>query len=164
MVILTSDCVAGARRFPSAPGGVVAGRLARLTSAGLMATPTGPLQAAPYVVADVAASGALCDCVPLTGAANARCELAGSCEPGDWLVSAGDGRVEKGLEGCAAYLVGVAEEAGTEGQRVLLRPHAAQPPSLGLRVRHPGTGKCHRLIGVLNGEGELTLGIEAEGV
>ncbi len=164
MVILNSDCVAGARRFPADAGSVRAGRLARLTAEGVMAAPTGPLQAAPYVVADVSASGGHCDCVPLTGAANARCELAGACEPGDWLVSAGDGRVEKGAEGCAAYLVGVAEESGAEGQRVLLRPHAAQPPSLGLRVRHPGTGKWHRLTGVLNGEGELTLGIEAEGV
>jgi hypothetical protein len=164
MVIMTSDCVAGARRFPAAPGGVRIGRLARLTVEGLMAAPTGPLQAAPYVVADVSASCGHCDCLPLTSAANARCELAGACEPGDWLVSAGDGRVEKGAEGCAAYLVGVAEEGGTEGQRVLLRPHAAQPPSLGLRVRHPGTGKWHRVVGALNGEGELTLAIEAEGV
>ena len=164
MVVLTSDCVTGARRFPCAAGGVAPGRLARLTAGGLMAAPTDPLQAAPYVVADVAAAGGYCDCVPLTGAANARCELAGTCDAGDWLVSAGDGRVEKGAEDCAAYLVGVAEEAGTEGQRVLFRPHAAQPPSLGLRVRHPGTGKWHRVVGAVNGEGELTLAIEAEGV
>jgi hypothetical protein len=164
VVILTSDCLAGARRFPAAPGMVTAGRLARLTAEGVAETPTNGLQAAPYVVVDVAASGAFCDCVPLTGGANARCELAGSCEPGDWLVSAGDGRVTKGEAGCAACLIGIAEEAGADGQRVLFRPHAGMLPALGVRVQHPGTNKWHRVVGTLNEAGELTLGVETEGV
>ncbi|GEM_PF-1551650 len=162
MIILTSDCLAGVRRLPA--GNVTVGRLARLTAEGVAEMPTNGLQAVPYVVTDVAATGALCDCLPLTGAANARCELAGTCEPGDWLVSAGDGRVAKGEAGCAACLVGIAEEAGADGQRVLFRPHAGMLPALGVRVQHPGTGEWHRVVGILNEEGELTLGVETEGV
>lgn len=75
--------------------------------------------------------GANVSCLPLAGTHNVRVRLKGTCTPGSRLVTAapGTGSVDAGKvealpSDAGTYrVVGIAEEAGVDGQLVLLRPY-----------------------------------------
>jgi hypothetical protein len=73
-------------------------------------------------------SGDQANLIPLHPAQNVRATLSGTCVPGDQLVLATpngtvDGMVVKLPTAAGTYrLIGIAEEAGANGQAVLLRP------------------------------------------
>ncbi len=120
------DCKCGALAFVAgADLSAASGKLARLSADGKAVLPETPEDITPYVLACGADTGYLCGVVPLSSGTNARVVLKGTCLPGDVLVSAGDGRVEKRTELTEGLAIGTAEEAGQEGQRVLLRPLGA---------------------------------------
>lgn len=81
-----------------------------------------------YVIQDAAVAAELVDCIPLSTERNVRATLSGTCDPGDQLVLATpngtvDGMVVKLPAVAGTYrLVGIAEEAGVDGQAVLFRP------------------------------------------
>jgi hypothetical protein len=123
MNLVQGDCKCGALAFVAGENlSAATGLLVKLSSAGKAVKPVAVSDIAPYVVACGAFEGYLCGVVPLTSAANCRIVLKGACQAGALLVSAGDGRVESGAPSGSAVPVGVAEEAGVDGQRVLLRP------------------------------------------
>ena len=125
MNLVQGDCKCGALAFVAGENlSAATGLLVKLNSAGRAVKPGAVSDIAPYVVACGAFEGYLCGVVPLTSAANCRLVLKGACQAGALLVSAGDGRVETGTLSGSAVPVGVAEEAGVDGQRVLLRPLA----------------------------------------
>lgn len=123
MNLVQGDCKCGALAFVAGENlSAATGMLVKLSSTGKAVKPGAVSDVAPYVVACGAFEGYLCGVVPLTSAANCRIVLKGACQAGSLLVSAGDGRVEAGSLSGSAAPVGVAEESGVEGQRVLLRP------------------------------------------
>mgnify|MGYP001209414890 CR=1 FL=1 len=125
MNLVQGDCKCGALAFVAGENlSAATGLLVKLSSAGKAVKPGAMSDIAPYVVACGAFEGYLCGVVPLTSAANCRIVLKGACQAGSLLVSAGDGRVEAGGLSGSAVPVGVAEESGVDGQRVLLRPLA----------------------------------------
>ncbi len=125
MNLVQGDCKCGALAFVAGENlSAATGLLVKLSSAGKAVKPSGVSDIAPYVVACGAFEGYLCGVVPLSSAANCRIALKGACQAGSLLVSAGDGRVEAGTLSGSAVPVGIAEETGVEGQRVLLRPVA----------------------------------------
>jgi hypothetical protein len=81
-----------------------------------------------YVIQDAATAGALVDCIPLSTERNVRATLSGTCNPGAQLILATpngtvDGMVKTLPVTAGTYrLVGIAEEAGVDGQAVLFRP------------------------------------------
>jgi hypothetical protein len=130
------DCKYGALAFEAGEDlSAAAGLLVRLNAAGRVVKPSSVDDLAPYVVAYGARPGRLCGVVPLSSLANARVTLRGTCVPGDLLVPVGDGRVGTGAGSGAVVGVGVAEEAGVDGQTVLLRPLAAGPVGAALLAR-----------------------------
>lgn len=123
MNVMQGDCKCGALGFAAGEDLTLAtGRLVKLNVEGHAVLPTAAGDITPYVVTCGADQGYLCGVVPLSSVANARVALKGACQPGQLLVAVGDGRVEVGSLSGAAVPVGVAEETGVEGQRVLLRP------------------------------------------
>ena len=123
MNLVQGDCKCGALAFVAGENlSAATGLLVKLSPAGKAVKPGAVSDVAPYVVACGAFEGYLCGVVPLTSAANCRIVLKGACQAGSLLVSAGDGRVEAGTLSGSAVPVGVAEESGVDGQRVLLRP------------------------------------------
>ena len=123
MNLVQGDCKCGALAFVAGENlSAATGLLVRLSSTGRAVKPEAVSDIALYVVAIGAFEGCLCGVVPLTSAANCRIVLKGACQAGSLLVSSGDGRVEAGALSGASVPVGVAEEAGVDGQRVLLRP------------------------------------------
>jgi hypothetical protein len=130
------DCKYGALAFEAGEDlSAAAGLLVKLNAAGHVVKPSSVDDLAPYVVAYGARSGHLCGVVPLSSLANARVTLKGTCVPGDLLVPVGDGRVETGAGSDAVVGVGVAEEAGVDGQTVLLRPLAVGSVEAALLAR-----------------------------
>jgi len=118
-----SDCRFGGVGFAAGEDlSLKAGCLVKLNSGGDLVLPSAASDITPYVVICGADTGYLCGAVPLTSSGNCRIKLSGTCEAGDLLVSKGDGRVEKGTELTAGLNIGTAEEAGVDGQLVLLRP------------------------------------------
>ena len=118
-----SDCRFGGVGFAAGEDlSLKAGCLVKLNGGGDLVLPTSAADITPYVVICGADAGYLCGAVPLTSAGNCRIKLSGTCEAGDLLVSKGDGRVEKGAPGGSALPIGLAEEAGIDGQFVLTRP------------------------------------------
>ena len=118
-----SDCRFGGMGFAAGEDlSLKVGCLVKLNSGGDLVLPTSAADITPYVVICGADTGYLCVAVPLTSAGNCRIKLSGTCEAGDLLVSKGDGRVEKGVLGGTALPIGLAEEAGIDGQFVLARP------------------------------------------
>ena len=81
-----------------------------------------------YVVVEEAEDGALCSVAPLHGDRNVRLVLKGTCNPGDVIVLAAidgteDGKVQSLPATADVYFgIGIAEEAGVDGQLVLVRP------------------------------------------
>ena len=123
MNLVQGDCKCGALAFVAGENlSAATGLLVRLSPAGKAVKPGSASDITPYVVAIGAFEGYLCGVVPLSSAANCRVVLKGECQAGSLLVSAGDGRVEAGTLSGTAVPVGIAEETGVEGQRVLLRP------------------------------------------
>jgi len=124
MNLVQGDCRCGSLGFAAGEDlSLASGRLAKLNSGKDLVLPASAADVTPYVLAVGADTGYLCGAIPLCSAANARVVLSGACDAGDGLVSKGDGRVEKSAEGNAgALLIGIAEEAGIDGQHVLLRP------------------------------------------
>ena len=123
MNLVQGDCKCGALAFVAGENlSAATGLLVKLSSAGKAVKPGAVSDITPYVVACGAFEGYLCGVVPLTSAANCRIALKGACQAGSLLVSAGDGRVEAGTLSGTAVPVGIAEETGVDGQRVLLRP------------------------------------------
>jgi len=123
MNLVQGDCKCGALAFVAGENlSAATGLLVKLSSAGKAVKPGAVSDIVPYVVACGAFEGYLCGVVPLSSAANCRVVLKGECQAGSLLVSVGDGRVEAGTLSGAAVPVGIAEETGVEGQRVLLRP------------------------------------------
>jgi len=123
MNLVQGDCKCGALVFVAGENlSAATGLLVKLSPAGKAVKPGAVSDIAPYVVACGAFEGYLCGVVPLTSAANSRIVLKGACQAGSLLVSVGDGRVEAGTLSGSAVPVGVAEETGVDGQRVLLRP------------------------------------------
>jgi hypothetical protein len=117
------DCRCGSLGFPAGEDLTLAtGKLAKLNADGHVVLPTAAADITPYVITCGADQGYLCGVTPLNSLSNARVALKGTCQAGGLLVAAGDGRVEAGTLGGAALPIGVAEEDGVEGQRVLLRP------------------------------------------
>ena len=123
MNLVQGDCKCGALAFVAGENlSAATGLLVKLSSAGKAVKPGAASDIAPYVVACGAFEGYLCGVVPLSSAANCRVVLKGACQAGSLLLSAGDGRVEAGALSGTALPVGIAEETGVDGQRVLLRP------------------------------------------
>jgi hypothetical protein len=123
MNLVQGDCKCGALAFVAGENlSAATGLLVKLSSAGKVVKPSAVSDITPYVVAFGAFEGYLCGVVPLSSAANCRVVLKGACQAGSLLVSVGDGRVEAGTLSGSAVPVGIAEETGVEGQRVLLRP------------------------------------------
>ena len=123
MNLVQGDCKCGALAFVAGENlSAATGLLVKLSSAGKAVKPGAASDITPYVVAFGAFEGYLCGVVPLSSAANCRVVLKGACQAGSLLVSVGDGRVEAGTLSGSAVPVGIAEETGVEGQRVLLRP------------------------------------------
>jgi hypothetical protein len=81
-----------------------------------------------YVLIEGAADGALVSVKPLENGRTVRLFLDGTCNPGDLLVPAAidgtkDGKVRALPAAAGTYRgIGVAEEAGVDGQLVLCRP------------------------------------------
>jgi hypothetical protein len=81
-----------------------------------------------YVLIEGGADGALVAVKPLENGRNVRMSLDGTCNPGDLLVPAAidgtkDGKVCALPAAAGTYRgIGVAEEAGVDGQLVLCRP------------------------------------------
>ncbi len=81
-----------------------------------------------YVVLEEAADGGLCSVEALHGDRNVRLKLKGTCNPGDVIVPAAidgteDGKVQSLPATADIYFgIGIAEEAGVDGQLVLVRP------------------------------------------
>lgn len=81
-----------------------------------------------YVIQDAAVAGEAVDCIPLSIERNVRATLSGTCNPGAQLILATpngtvDGMVKALPATAGTYrLVGIAEEAGVDGQAVLFRP------------------------------------------
>jgi hypothetical protein len=125
MNLVQGDCKCGALAFVAGENlSAATGLLVKLSPAGKAVKPGAASDITPYVVACGAFEGYLCGVVPLSSAANCRITLKGACQAGSLLVSVGDGRVEAGTLSGSAVPVGIAEETGVEGQRVLLRPVA----------------------------------------
>ena len=123
MNMVQGDCKCGALAFVAGEDlSAATGLLVKLSPAGKVVKPAAVSDIAPYVVACGAFEGYLCGVSPMSSVANCRVVLKGACQPGSLLVSVGDGRVEAGTLSGSAGPVGVAEETGVEGQRVLLRP------------------------------------------
>jgi hypothetical protein len=77
-----------------------------------------------FYAAEAAGAGDAVDVTPLTSDRNHRLWLTGACNPGDVLVSDGAGNVQALPAAAGTYVrIGIAEEAGVDGQLVLLRPH-----------------------------------------
>lgn len=93
-------------------------------------TPTQPTDQVLYVLTDChKGTNAPASCLPLSGTHNVRVWLVGTCNPGDVLVlepagpSGVGGKVKTVPEIAGTYrMVGIAEEAGVNGQCVLMRP------------------------------------------
>ena len=81
-----------------------------------------------YVLIEGGVDGALVSVKPLENGRNVRLFLDGTCNPGDLLVPAAidgtkDGKVRALPAAAGTYRgIGVAEEAGVDGQLVLCRP------------------------------------------
>ena len=82
-----------------------------------------------YLLVDEAPAGAPVAVRPLDGSRNARVVLKGTCNPGDLLVladvatAADKGKVRVLPAAAGTYRVlGIAEQAGVDGQLVLVRP------------------------------------------
>ena len=108
------------------------GRLVKLTHDGGVAEVTLPAangDYALYVLVEGGADAALVSVRPVQADRNVRVALKGTCNPGDALVladtaTAGDrGKVRALPSAAGTYRVlGIAEEAGVDGQLVLVRP------------------------------------------
>ena len=112
------------------------GRLALLVNDGGVpkaALPSAVTDNCPYVILDGAAAGKPVLLRPLTPSANVRVFLKGACNPAGLLVPAtgGDAGMVKAIPTAPGTYraIGFAEEAGVEGQLVLIRPQ-----SIGLTV------------------------------
>lgn len=117
------DCRCGSLGFASGEDLTLAtGKLAKLNADRHVVLPTAAADITPYVITCGADQGYLCGVTPLNSLSNSRVILKGTCQSGQLLVAAGDGRVEAGTLSGTAVPVGVAEEDGVEGQHVLLRP------------------------------------------
>lgn len=123
MNMVQGDCRCGSLAFVAGEDlSAATGLLVKLSASGKVVKPGAVSDITPYVVACGAFEGYLCGVYPLSSVANCRVVLKGTCQPGSLLVAAGDGRVETGTLSGSAVPVGIAEETGVEGQRVLLRP------------------------------------------
>lgn len=123
MNLAQGDCRCGSLAFVAgADLSAAAGKLAKLNAEGHVILAAAASDVCPYVVACGSDEGYLTGVLPLSSVANARVALSGACSPGDVLVSKGDGRVEAQTDETLGLPVGVAEEVGVDGQRVLLRP------------------------------------------
>ena len=107
------------------------GRLVKMTHDGGVAEvklPADVADAALYVVVEGAADGELVSVQPLESGRNVRAVLKGTCNPGDAMclaAIAGSDAGKVAALGASAdvyFGVGVAEEAGVDGQLVLVRP------------------------------------------
>jgi hypothetical protein len=77
-----------------------------------------------FYSAEAAANGDYVDATPLTPERNHRLPLVGACNPAAILVSDGAGKVQALPAAAGTYVrIGLAEEAGVDGQLVLVRPH-----------------------------------------
>jgi hypothetical protein len=101
-----------------------AGYLVKLNAGKDLVLPESDRDFAQYLIVQGADQGYLCGAVPVTSAMNCRIKLAGACVAGELLVANGDGRVKAFTAGSLARPVGLAEEAGVDGQLVLVRPLA----------------------------------------
>ena len=107
------------------------GRLVKLAHDGGVAEvklPDDVADYARYVVIEGAEDGSLCSVEPVHGDRNVRLVLKGTCNPGDVVVPAAidgteDGKVQALPATADTYFgIGIAEEAGVDGQLVLVRP------------------------------------------
>lgn len=106
------------------------GRLVTLSAQGV-ALQASSTVVQPYLLEDGAAAGEDSDVIPLTSERQQRITLKGTCAKGDTLVAAdpsveadkGKARAKPAAAGTYG-IVGIAEEAGVDGQAVLFRPHA----------------------------------------
>ena len=107
------------------------GRLVKMTHDGGVAEvklPADVADAALYVVVEGAADGELVSVQPIESGRNVRAVLKGTCNPGDAMclaAIAGSDAGKVAALGASAdvyFGVGVAEEAGVDGQLVLVRP------------------------------------------
>ena len=101
------------------------GTLAKLSATGVT-PPTAAADFAPYLVIEGAAVGSNAALLPLSPDRNVRVRLNGACTKGDTLVSDATalGKVcTKGALVAPLFVVGIAEETGTDQQMVLVRPY-----------------------------------------
>lgn len=107
------------------------GHLVKLTHDGGVAEvvlPNDVADYAVYVLNEGAADGKLVSVQPIDGERNIRAVLNGTCNPGDVIVLAAidgtdDGKVQALPATADVYFgIGIAEEAGVDGQLVLVRP------------------------------------------
>ena len=102
--------------------------LINASGAAVAALPNTNSDEVPFVTEESVASDERVTLIPLHPAQNVRVTLSGTCVPGDQLVLATpngtvDGMVVKLPATPGTYrLIGIAEEAGVDGQAVLLRP------------------------------------------
>lgn len=108
-----------------------AGYLVKMTHDGGVAEvkrPTDVADATLFVVVEGAGDGELVSVQPIEGGRNIRAALKGTCNPGDVMclaaIAGSDaGKVAVLTAAADTYFgVGVAEEAGVDGQLVLVRP------------------------------------------
>lgn len=112
------------------------GRLVALTASNgepAVMLPTGDVDRTPYLVLEGAGVGTMATVRPLEAGRNMRMVLAGTCDPGDVLVLADtavtedQGKVRELPVAAGSYRsVAIAEEAGVDGQWVLVRPIASE--------------------------------------
>lgn len=105
------------------------GRLVSLAAAGVSLNASASV-VQPYLLVDGGASGDPVAVLPLTPEQPVRIPLVGTCAKGDTLVvadpttAANKGGVRVLPAAAGTYgIVGIAEEAGVDGQTVLVRPH-----------------------------------------
>lgn len=107
------------------------GRLVKMTHDGGVAEaklPADVADRARYVLVEGGADGELVTVRPMHGDRNVRVGLKGTCNPGDVLVLAAIAGTDAGLAAALSATadvyceVGLAEEAGVDGQLVLARP------------------------------------------
>ena len=102
--------------------------IANSSGSPVAALPNSATDEVPFVTEEDTPSGDHAKLIPLEPGQNARVKLSGTCAPGDQIVVATpngtvDGQVTKLPATPGTYrLIGVAEETGTNGQAVKIRP------------------------------------------
>lgn len=155
MNLVQGDCKCGALAFVAGEDlSAATGLLVKLSAAAKAVKPTAVADITPYVVACGAFEGYLCGVSPLSSVANCRVVLKGACQAGSLLVAVGDGRVEKATVPGEAPLIGIAEEMGVEGQRVLLRPVTVGARGAAGASGTPGAAGANGTPGAIGPQGQ----------